>query len=57
MIVTDLKIGEKYKYQKGEELINVVYFKHSVNHRVFMNNALEIIPLAESSVKEFIHEY
>ncbi len=57
MIVTDLRIGEKYQYQKGAEFINVLYFKHTVNHRLFVNNNLEIIQLPESSVKEFIHEY
>lgn len=57
MIGTDLMIGELYLYNNGKEEKRVMYFKHSVNHRLFVNNNLEIIKLAEQSVKEFIHEY
>ena len=57
MIATDLRIGEKYRYLTGDKTINVLYFKHTVNHRLFVNNNLEIIQLAEQSVKEFITEY
>ena len=53
---SNLIIGAKYSYQKSEETINVLYFKQSVNHRVFVANNLAIITLAETAVAEFIHE-
>ena len=57
MTGTELQIGSLYIYNSGKEEKRVMYFKHSVNHRLFVNNNLEILKLAESSVKEFIHEF